>query len=300
MNTVQLNGLGAVPAVGLGMMRLPGSENPVSFIRKAIEAGLNFFDHADIYGGGESERIFGRAVSGIARETYIVQSKCGIQRGFYDLSKDHIIASTKASLYRLNLAYLDILLLHRPDALMEPEEVAEAFDTLHSEGIVRHFGVSNMNPMQIQLLQKAVKQPIIVNQMQFSLVESRMVDAGLHVNTASEGALMREGGVLDFCRLNGIIVQAWSPLQYGAIHGVFLDNPEYAVLNDEINRLAERYGVTNTAIALAWILRHPATPQVIVGTVNEARIPALLETDKVTLTRSEWYGLYRTAGKTLP
>jgi predicted oxidoreductase len=282
------------------MMRFVGCDDPASFVRAALEAGLNFFDHADIYGGGESERTFGKAVAGLPRESYILQSKCGICTGYYDLSKGHILKSADNSLYRLNAEYLDVFLLHRPDALMEPEEIAEAFDELYQKGKVRHFGVSNMNPMQIQMLRKFIKQPLIVNQMQLSLVESRLIDSGLHVNTASENAVMRAGSVLEFCRVEDIIIQVWSPLQYGAIHGVYLDNPDYPALNAEIGRLAEQYGVSNTAIALAWILRHPATPQVITGTVNAKRIPALLEAMTVELTRPEWYGLYRTAGKFLP
>ena len=302
MKTVMIGDIGPVPAVGLGMMRFAGCDDPPAFLRAALASGLNFFDHADIYGGGESERIFGKAMAGmgVPRESYVLQSKCGICTGYYDLSKEHILNSADKSLYRLNTEYLDILLLHRPDALMEPEEVAEAFDELYEKGKVRRFGVSNMNPLQIQLLRKYVRQPLIVNQMQLSLVESRLIDSGLHVNTASENAVMRAGSVLEYCRMEDIVIQVWSPLQYGAIHGFYLGNPDYPALNAEIDRLAGQYGVSNTAVALAWVLRHPATPQVIAGTVSVKRIPALLEAANIELTRPEWYELYRTAGKNLP
>ncbi len=301
MKTIGLGATGReVCAIGLGMMRLPTCKAPGAFLRAAMDSGFNFFDHADIYGGGTAESIFAKSMAGVPRDSYVLQSKCGIRKGFYDLSKEHILASVEGSLERLGTDYLDILLLHRPDALMEPEEVADAFDALHTAGKVRHFGVSNMSPSQMELLSAALPFPLVADQMQLSLATCPMVDFGLRVNTMEDGAISRDGGVLDWCRLRGVTVQAWSPFQYGFFSGTFLDSPEFPALNMELNRVGKAYGVSPTAVALAWLLRHPAGIQPITGTTNPERLPDLAAACSVTLDRQDWYALYRAAGKTLP
>lgn len=294
-----------VPAIVAGCMRF-GEVSPQemnSYIHTAMEAGVNFFDHADIYAGGKSEEIFGAALKldgTLKREEMIIQSKCGIRKGFYDQSKEYIIASVDGILKRLQMEYLDIFLLHRPDALMEPEEVAAAFDSLQTSGKVRHFGVSNHKPMQIELLKKAVKQDLVINQLQFSIPVSNMVANGMEVNMETEASADRDGSVLEYCRLHDITIQAWSPFQMPAWKGVFLGNEEYADLNREIRVLAEKYGVTDTTIATAWILRHPAHMQVIAGTTSAKRLGEIVAASEVKLTREEWYKLYLAAGHVLP
>ena len=274
------------------------------YIHSAMELGINFFDHADIYGGGKSEEIFGLAMKddgSLKREDMILQSKCGIRPGIcYDLSKDYILTSVDNILKRLNTEYLDVLLLHRPDALVEPQEVAEAFDELEKSGKVRAFGVSNHKPMQIELLKKYVKQPLLFNQMQFSIPVSNMVANGLEVNMTSNGAIDRDGSVLDYCRLNDMTIQAWSPFQMPEWKGCFLGADEYWQLNQEIRVLADKYQVSDMAIATAWIIRHPAKMQVIAGTTNLDRLRQIVEGSNVEITREEWYKLYLAAGHMLP
>ncbi|MBE5926887.1 MAG: aldo/keto reductase family oxidoreductase [Lachnospiraceae bacterium] len=290
----------------VGCMRI--SDKDVQSVNKlinaAIENGINFFDHADIYGQGKSELIFAEAVknnSGIKREDIILQSKCGIRPGIcYDFSKDYIIKSVDGILQRLNTEYLDILLLHRPDALVEPYEVAEAFDELYRNGKVRKFGVSNHKPMQIELLKKYVNQPILYNQLQYSIPVSNLVANGLEVNMTSEGSLDRDGSVLDYCRLNDITIQAWSPFQMPNWQGCFINSEAYPELNNVLNELAGKYGVSATAIATAWILRHPANIQVVTGTTNADRLKEIISARDIKITREEWYRLYLAAGHILP
>jgi predicted oxidoreductase len=234
------------------------------------------------------------------REKIILQSKCGIRPGRYDFSKEHILDSVDGILKRLKTDYLDILLLHRPDALVEPEEVAEAFDALKSSGKVLNFGVSNQNPMQIQLLQKSLNQPIIINQLQLSVAHASLITQGQHVNMQDAFAVNRDGSVLDYCRLNDITIQPWSPFQYGMIRGVFLDNERFPEINAKISEIAAKYEVSNTTIALAWILRHPANMQPIVGTMNPARLKDCIKAAEITLSREEWYEIYAAAGYELP
>ncbi len=294
------------PSVILGCMRFADfdKDRMNRYIHTAMELGVNFFDHADIYGGGRSEEIFGQAMSGdgtLKREDMILQSKCGIRPGIcYDLSKEYILNSVDGILKRLQTEYLDILLLHRPDALVEPEKVAEAFDELESSGKVRAFGVSNHKPMQIELLKKYVKQPLLFNQMQFSIPVSNMVANGLEVNMTSAGAIDRDGSVLDYCRLNDMTIQAWSPFQMPEWKGCFLGSDDYWQLNQEIRVLSERYQASDMAIATAWILRHPAKMQVIAGTTNIDRLKQIVAGSNIELTREEWYKLYMAAGHPLP
>ena len=306
MKSINLGSAGLeVPSLAVGCMRINETDkvNAGKFLKTAIDLGANFFDHADIYGGGACEEIFARAIgmnSGV-REKIFIQSKCGIRPGVaFDFSKKHILSSVDGSLKRLKTDYLDVLLLHRPDALVEPEEVAEAIGKLYETGKIRFFGVSNQNPMQIKLLARYVKQPIIVNQIQLSITNCSIISQGLHNNMQDDFAIMRDGNVLDFCRLNDITIQCWSPFQYGFFKGTFLDNPEFPVLNARINKIAKKYSVSNTAIALAWILRHPARMQPVTGTMNIERLKDCVKAADIRLTRDEWYAIFLAAGNDLP
>lgn len=292
----------SVPCVAVGCMRISGMTEyeARAFVDTALENGTNFFDHADIYGGGESERIFGRAVSHLNRDDLIIQTKCGITRGLFDFSYEHIISSVDKSLLRLGTDYIDILLLHRPDALMEPDEVARAFDELLQAGKVRHFGVSNQNPYQISLLQKSLPMPICANQLQLSIMHAPMIQSGFNVNMFNDSATLRDGGVLDFCHLNDITVQAWSPLQHGFFEGCFIDNEKFPLLNETLRRIADKYEVSKTTIAIAWILRHPAKIQPVTGTTNLQRLADCCKAADIRLTRDEWYDIYKSAGNILP
>lgn len=294
-----------VPNIAVGCMRITDIDLPQAerFIEKALELGANFFDHADIYGAGECESIFSKAahMKPSTREKMILQSKCGIKPGvMFDFSKEYILSSVDGILKRLQTDYLDVFLLHRPDALVEPEEVAEAFDQLAKAGKVRHFGVSNQKPMQIQLLQKFVKQPIVANQLQLSVTNATMISNGLEVNMLTDKAVDRDGSVLDFCRLHDITIQPWSPYQYGFFEGVFLNNDKFPELNETIDRIAKHYEVSNTTIAMAWLLRHPAKLQPITGTMNLNRLEDICKASELYLSREEWYEIYISAGNILP
>lgn len=288
----------------LGCLRISGMEpkEREKLIATALDSGINYFDHADIYGGGLSEEVFAHTFENLSlrREDVILQSKCGIREGMYDFSREYIQESVEKILTRLKTDYLDVLLLHRPDALGEPEEVAEAFSALHKQGKVLHFGVSNHNHYQIELLKKYVKQDILFNQLQFSLMHTGMIDSGLNVNMKVENSVDHDGGVLDYCRLNDVTIQAWSPFQYGFFEGVFLNNDKFPKLNWTIDNLADKYGVTNSAVAIAWILRHPAGIQAVIGTTNPERVKGISMATGFTLTRKEWYELYLAAGNKLP
>lgn len=290
--------------IALGCMRISkmSVEDIEKLVLKAIDLGINFFDHADIYGGGKSEELFGSVLekNPNIREKIIIQTKCGICRGYYDSSKEHILESVERSLTRLKTDYIDILLLHRPDALTDYEEVAEAFNYLYESKKVRYFGVSNMNSFQIELLQKFVKPKIIFNQLQYSVVHSLMIDEGVNVNMTNNGAINRGGSVLDYCRLNDITVQAWSVLQASWEDGSFLNNPKYARLNETLNELSEKYQTTPSAVALNWILRHPAHIQAIAGTTSTIHLEEICQANSFELTRPEWYKLYLSVGKMLP
>jgi len=293
-----------VPVVAIGCMRITSLDNTEAerFVQTALDEGANFFDHADVYGGGTCEEIFSDAIhmNDDIREKIVLQSKCGIRKGTFDFSKEHILESVNGSLKRLKTDYLDILLLHRPDALVEPEEVAEAFNILESSGKVRHFGVSNQTPMQIQLLKKSVKQPIVANQLQLSITNATMISNGVNVNMENDDAVNRDGNVLDYCRLNDITIQPWSPFQYGFFEGVFLGNDKFPELNQTIDEIAIKYEVSNTTIAIAWLLRHPARMQPVTGTMNISRLKDCCKASDVHLTREEWYAIYRAAGNVLP
>lgn len=291
-----------VPTVAVGCMRISNMDESEAsvFVNTAVENGAFFFDHADIYGGGKSESVFGKAIASMKREDLIIQTKCGIRPGRFDFSYEHITQSVDGSLQRLGTDYIDVLLLHRPDALMEPEEVAKAFDDLKASGKVRHFGVSNQNPYQMQLLQSCLDMPLCVNQLQFSVMHAPMIQSGINVNMYNDSAVNRDGGVLDYCRLNKITIQPWSPMQYGFFEGCFIDNEKFPELNKKLEEIGEKYGVSKTTVAFAWILRHPAKMQPVTGTTNLTRLSDCIRASEITLTREEWYEIYRAAGNILP
>lgn len=304
MKQILLGGKLPVSALAMGCMRLTDAKTPLSdLIGTALSLGINFFDHADIYGGGRCEELFGEylAEHSALRDNIIIQTKCGIRRGCYDFSKEHILSSVDASLKRLRTDHVDVLLLHRPDTLMEPEEVAEAFDTLESAGKVRMFGVSNHSPMQIELLKTAVRQPLVADQLQFSIPESGLVTSGLNVNMKNDESVMHDGGALEYLRIKGMTLQAWSPFQGGFFKGPFVgDREKYPVLNDKLDELAQKYGATPTAIAAAWIFRHPAGIQLISGSVSPDRLREIAMGSDINLSREDWYSVYLAAGFRLP
>lgn len=308
MKTLNIaNGPENASRIILGCMRMPAlsTEAAATMIQTAYDLEINFIDHATCYGGGEAETRFGDAIklTGVKREDLIIQSKCGLrfENQTFDWSKDYIIESVDGILSRLKMDYLDFLLLHRPDLLFDPEEVAAAFDVLEAAGKVKHFGVSNTMPSQIELLKKYVKQPLKINQLQLSLEQSQLIDQDLYMNNkTTDMSVMRDGGALNYCRLNDITIQAWSPLQHGMFKGMFIDNPEFPEMNKVLGELAEQYGVTKAAIAIAWILRHPAKMQIIAGTMNPKHLAEMVEACNVDLTRAEWYRLYLSSGKFLP
>ena len=304
MKTIMLGRKLPVSAVAMGCMRLADAkETPDRVIGTALDLGIDFFDHADIYADGRCEEIFGDwlAARPSVRDTITIQTKCGIRKGRYDFSKAHILASVEGSLRRLRTDHVDVLLLHRPDTLMEPEEVAAAFDALEQSGKVRFFGVSNHNPLQIELLKTAVRQPLVADQLQFSLPEAGLVTAGLNVNMKNDESVMHDGSALEYLRVKGITLQAWSPFQGGFFKGPFVgDREKYPALNDKLDETARKYGVSPTAVAAAWILRHPAKIQVISGSVSPGRMREIAAGAEIELTREDWYALYLAAGFRLP
>lgn len=304
MQSVQVGAL-RLPAIAVGCMYLDriGEAERREFIAAALGEGMNFFDHADIYGGGGCESAFGEAFAklNIPRDSIILQSKCGIVPGkMFDFSEKHIVESVEGSLKRLRTDYLDGLLLHRPDALMQPEEVAAAFDKLERQGKVRYFGVSNMHPYQIELLKSCVRQPLVADQLQFSPAHAGMISCGTEANMLTEGGISRDGYILDYCRLHGIAVQAWSPFRYGFFEGVFLGDPKFQKLNDVLEKIGKKYSVDKAAAVAAWILRHPAKTQVITGTTKVGHLLDIAKGADVAITREEWYEIYLSAGHILP
>ena len=297
-----------VSEIVIGLMRIAdmSTKQVAELIYTGLDVGINFLDTADIYAKGKSEEILGDVFTENPdlREKVFLQSKCGIRIDedftYFDFSKEYILKAVDASLKRLKTDYLDCLLLHRPDVLMEFEEVAEAFDKLYYTGKVKNFGVSNFNPVMTATLGDALHFPIVTNQVQFSIAHTPMVDADFQVNMHWDGGVMRDGGILKVCQARGIVVQAWSSLQYGYFEGVFLGSEKYPKLNKVLNRLAEEKGVTPAAIALAWILRYPAKMQAVIGTTKPARIRESAKAADFTLTKKEWYELYLAAGNKLP
>ena len=305
MKYIDLGGSGLnASAIALGCMRISEmSVNEVStLINKCLELDINFFDHADIYGGGVCEELFGKVFKEdkTLREKMLLQSKCGIRKGYFDFSKEYILESTDGILRRLGIDCLDVLLLHRPDTLMEPDEIASAFTSLQESGKVQYFGVSNMKPEQIKFLQDALKQKLIVNQLQFSAAHTGMIDSGIYVNMKADQSNDRDGSILEYCRRKNITIQTWSSLMYGFFEGTFLNSEKYPKLNTVLDRIAKEKGVTNAALAIAWILRHPAKMQVIPGTTKESRIADIVNGVDIELSKPEWYEIYQAAGNPLP
>ena len=298
------------PNVVLGLMRIQEKTDDEvrELVRTARDAGIDFLDHADVYGTDlhGCERRFAEAMqlTPSQRDELTIQTKTGIvgEGPYFDFSYEHIIESVDGSLAALQTDHIDILLLHRPDALVEPEEVARAFDELEAAGKVRAFGVSNHTPRQIDLLKKHVRQPLVANQLQLSITHAPIVAQGVAANMAGEqqSLTLDGGGILDYCRLNDITVQAWSPFQAGFFTGVFLGSAEYPELNAVIDRLAAAYDVPAIAIATAWITRHPAQMQVVLGTTSPERVAAAALGSQIPLTRAEWYELFRAAGYRVP
>lgn len=298
----------SVSSVVLGLMRIGKmSDGEIqALFNTAMDAGITVFDHADIYGGERHhcEKRFGEAItlSQDQREKILIQSKVGIRKGFFDFSSEHILRTVDESLSALKTEYLDVLLLHRPDTLVEPEDVASAFDALAASGKVRHFGVSNHTPGQIDLLKTAVTQPLLFNQVQLSITHANLFAQGVAANMGGlDQSISRDNGLLDYSRIKGMMLQAWSPFQKGFFDGVFVgDRENFAELNDVLDELAAKYGVTPTGIAVAWITRHPANVQVVLGTTKPSRVEECAAGSSVPLSREEWYRLFRAAGHTLP
>lgn len=299
-----------VSSVIMGCMRISSlTPKEIELLaRTAMDHGVNFFDHADIYGGGRCETLFGEALnlrSGL-REKMLIQSKCGIRRGgngknYYDFSRDYILESVDGILSRLGTDYLDVLLLHRPDSLMEPDEVAEAFDRLETSGKVRYFGLSNANSMQIELLQHSVRQRLLFDQVQFGIGHTQLVDSGISFNTTEPQACDRSGSLLEYARRSGITLQAWSPFRSDVTGRIIMgDFDHHPALNEALQAIGEGHGVSPSTVAAAWILRHPAHMQAIIGTTKPARMVEYCAASKVSLSREEWYGIYRAAGNPIP
>ena len=291
----------------LGMMRIKDKsvKEVEELVETALSVGINAFDLADIYGLGRCEELLGLVLKNRPdlREEMWIQSKCGIrieEFTYFDFSKDYIIKSVDGILQRLKIDHLDSLLLHRPDALMESDQVAEAFDLLYKQGKVRNFGVSNQNPMMIELLKKDVKQPLAVNQLQLSAAFTPGFESGFHVNMEDSQAAMRDGSIFEYCQLHDVVIQAWSVLQFGYFKGNFVGNEKFQALNQVLERLAIKYGVTPSTIAISWILRYPAKMQAVVGTTNPKHLREVSQAANFSLTRKEWYEIYLAAGNNLP
>lgn len=291
----------------LGMMRIKDKsvKEVEELVETALSVGINAFDLADIYGRGRCEELLGLVLKNRPdlREKMWIQSKCGIrieEFTYFDFSKDYIIKSVDGILQRLKIDHLDSLLLHRPDALMESDQVAEAFNLLYKQGKVRDFGVSNQNPMMMELLKKDVKQPLAVNQLQLSAAFTPGFESAFHVNMEDSQAAMRDGSIFEYCQLHDVVIQAWSVLQFGYFKGNFVGNEKFQALNQVLDRLAIKYGVTSSTIAISWILRYPVKMQAVVGTTNPKHLREVSQAANFSLTRKEWYEIYLAAGNNLP
>lgn len=289
----------SVSQIILGCMRIGNkAENEaVSHVRAAIDMGINFFDNADIYCQGVSEEYFGKAIKGIERDSIFVQTKCGIRKGFYDFSKEHIITSVENSLRRMGIDYVDCLCLHRPDVLMNGYEVAQAFDELKGRGLVRNFGVSNFNSMQLELLKKYVDEPILTNQLQLGLFHTGMIDSGMCANMKNDFATERDGSILPYCRLNDMTIQAWGPMR--SANGFFPNDESLEKENARLEVWAKELGISKEALAIAWLMRLDIV-QPIIGTTNTRRLEEMVKADEVSLTRQQWYNIYSDIGNLIP
>lgn len=297
-----------VSEVVLGSMRIPQMSvaEVGELLSVSLDEGINMVDTADIYGGGHCEELIGDAMAanpGI-RDQIFLQTKCSIHFGkngsYFDFSKDYILSAVDASLARLKTDHVECLLLHRPDVLMEADEIAEAFEELHKSGKVLEFGVSNQNPMQMKRVARATKYKLAANQVQLSVAFAPAFEAMLNVNMENDPAIMRDGGIFEYCERKDMAIQAWSVFQHGYFAGTFLGAPEYEELNAKLDELAQKYNVTPGAVALAWILRYPAKMQCVIGTTKASRIRESARATDFTLTREEWYEIYKSAGRQLP
>ena len=293
-----------VSVIGCGCMRIAGFDEKQTeeYIRTALDLGIDFFDHADIYGGGHCEELFGGFLKKNPeyREKMFLQSKCGIRRGWFDFSYEYIMESVNGILERLHTDHLDSLLLHRPDVLMEPEEVDKAFSELKESGKVLHFGVSNMNRFQMEYLGNNIDEKLFADQLQMSIVHTPLIDAGLNVNMGNDPSIMRDAGTLEYLRDHDKVLQVWSPLQIGYFEGTFLNSDRYEKLNETLQAMAEKYGVEKDAIAYAWLLRLPMKVQVVLGTANLSHIASAVKAADIKLEKKDWYTLYLDAGNRLP
>ena len=299
MKRIQLGKSIEASKIAYGCMRLGGKEkeDAKSAVLTAIDCGVNFFDHADIYHDGQSEEYFGAAIKGIDRESIIIQSKCGIRKGFYDFSKAHIISSVESSLKRMDVDYLDILCLHRPDVLMNGEEVAEAFDHLYSRGLVKHFGVSNFNPMQIELLKKYIDYPLIVNQLQLGLFHTGMIDSWMCANMNNSFAVDKDGSVLPYSMLNDMVIQAWGPMRSN--NGIFTEDDALADKMPALQKWAVKYHLSKDGLAIAFINQLDIV-QPIIGTTNVDRIKDQLSSADTEIEKADWYHIYTEMGNLVP
>lgn len=290
--------------IALGCMRIGhlSVEECEELILHALEKGINFFDHADIYGNGKCESLFGEVLARNPkiRKQMIIQTKIGICKTHFDSSKEHIFEGVNKALARLQTDYIDILLIHRPDALVDYRELGETFDILYKQGKVRHFGVSNMNPYQMELIKKHVKHEIVANQMQLSVVHSLLIDQGMYVNMKTPLSVGHVSGTLEYCMLHDITLQPWSVLLASWADGTFLDNPKYEAVNNQLQIIADKYGVQKNTIAVAWLLRHPGNFQPIIGTTSKKHLDEMIDACEIILTREEWYSLYLSNQKFLP
>lgn len=295
-----------VSKIALGCMRMDGKtvDEAAEVIQTALDAGINFFDHADMYGKGKSEEVFAAAVKklNVAREDMVIQSKCGIDvvNGTFNFSKEYILDAVEGILERLETDYIDVLILHRPDALMDARQVNAAFKILHDQKKVRHFGVSNQSPMQMELLNSALDFPLVANQVQFSLKNTGLIDYGFNVNMNNDAGIQRGAGILEYAQIHKQTIQAWSPFYAGFFESIFIDNDDFPELNKKLDEMALKYSVAKEAIAAAWILRHPASMQVLIGTMTPKRIEIISKATDIELSHNDWYDLYKAAGNVLP
>ena len=285
--------------MGLNKLNLEQAEK---FILDAIDLGINYVDLADIYGNGECEELFGEVLkrNPNIRNKLIIQSKCGIREGFYDFSYDHIISCVKQSLNRLNIKYLDVLLLHRPDILCDFDELKKALIYLKENNLAKSFGVCNMNKAYIKLLKEKTGFDFIVNQLEFSITSTQLIDDILNMNTNDELANDKSGDALIYCYLNNISLQAWSPLKVSLSEGSFINNPKYVELNNYLDELANKYNASKVSIALSFIYRLPFNITPVVGVSSINHLKDALKSKEINLSKEEWYKLYLIAGHKLP
>ena len=295
--------------VMIGLMRIKEMSvlEVTELIEAALDEGINALDIADVYGRGTCETILGEvfAANPGLRDRVFLQSKVGIRKepdGFtwYDFSKEHIIEAVDAGLARMGVDHVDSMLLHRPDVLMEPDEVGEALETLKDQGKVLDWGVSNLNPAMLGRLERCVPVKLATNQVQLSCAFTPAFNGAFNVNMENDAAIMRDGGIFEYCEDRDMVIQAWSTMQYGYFEGVFLGSPKYPELNAKLEELAEKYDVTPMAVALAWVLRYPAKMQAVIGTTKPSRVREAARACDFELTRKEWYEIYCSAGNVLP